>query len=97
MDPVASFSFDTFRDRVGEEFTLPDTGVALELAKVEDYGAGAGVRPAGAFSLFFAGPPSVMLPQGIHAMEHRELGRFALFLVPLGATESAVRYEAAFN
>jgi hypothetical protein len=98
MDPLASFTAGTFRDRVGETFTVPAAeGAGLVLAAVDDKGSGAGARPGGAFSLVFQGPADLLLHQGIHEVTHAELGAFGLFLVPIAQTADGFRYEAAFN
>lgn len=94
MDPVASFRYETFRDRAGETFTVPAAGIELVLASAADMGAG--TREGGAFSLYFHGPADPMLLQAIHELKHDELGEFGLFLVPVGRTDDGFEYEAAF-
>ena len=49
------------------------------------------------FSLLFRGPREFILPQKIHSMEHESLGKFEMFLVPIGPDEIGQRYEAIFN
>jgi hypothetical protein len=49
------------------------------------------------FSLLFLGPADRLLPQRIYAFECEPLGRFDLFIVPIGRDDTGVRYEAAFN
>jgi hypothetical protein len=49
------------------------------------------------FSLLFLGPADRLLPQGSYAFECELLGKFDLFIVPIGRDPSGVRYEAAFN
>ncbi len=49
------------------------------------------------FSLFFRGPMRPIMPQRIYALEHPELGRFDLFLLPIGPDGTGMRYEAVFN
>ncbi len=49
------------------------------------------------FSLFFRGPMKPIMPQRIYTLEHPELGRFDLFLVPIGPDGPGMRYEAVFN
>lgn len=97
MDPVASFTYETFRDRLGESFSLPAAGIDLVLVQAVDHAKGAAAREGGAFSLYFAGPPDTLLHQSTHEMTHAELGGFALFLVPNRRTADGFEYEAAFN
>ena len=62
-----------------------------------------GRRPAGdagneKFSLIFSGPNEELLTSAIHQFEHRHLGRFEMYIGPIGpqGTDGA-RYEAVFN
>jgi hypothetical protein len=71
----------------------------LELVEVADLGdesSGALVsrRP---FSLIFREPGSAHLPQRIYAIQHPALGWLDLFLVPIGADQGGMRYQAIFN
>jgi hypothetical protein len=45
------------------------------------------------FRLLFRGPSLPILPQRIYALEHAELGRLEIFIVPVGPGE----YEAIFT
>jgi hypothetical protein len=49
------------------------------------------------FSLIFEGPADHPLPQQIHRCEQEQLGRFDLFIVPIGLEAGRLRYEAVFN
>lgn len=51
------------------------------------------------FSIQFEGLSEVFLPQKIYTFEHVSLGRFDLFIVPIGKDKSSqrMRYEAIFN
>ena len=49
------------------------------------------------FSVLFRGPAESMLPQGLYAMENESMGRFEIFIVPVGVTEAGYEYEAVFN
>lgn len=49
------------------------------------------------FSVVFRGPFEPTLPQKIYTLEHSELGRFELFLVPVGPDSKGMCYEAIFN
>jgi hypothetical protein len=74
-------------------------GDALELQLVEVTVLGA--APAGSqrqpFSLVFRHDRTdAYLPQGIYTLRHAEMGRLALFLVPLGPAPDGMRYEAIF-
>jgi hypothetical protein len=49
------------------------------------------------FSLIFAGPVDRQLRQRIHVFEHDRIGRFDLFIVPVGQKSGFVLYQAIFN
>jgi hypothetical protein len=72
--------------------------LVLELIEVRPLGnpgsAGPGREP---FAALFRGPLEPALPQGIHALEHPDLGRLEIFLVPVGRDPQGTRYEAVFN
>jgi hypothetical protein len=97
MDDLSAIRYDTFRDRVGERFAVPAADIDLVLDTVTDFGAGAGAREAGAFSLLFRGPADTMLLQATHVLRHPDLGELGLFLVPVERTADGYRYEATFN
>lgn len=49
------------------------------------------------FSLLFAAPPAPTLSQRMYRFEHDQLGRFDLFIVPVGHGHGVAHYEAVFN
>jgi len=50
------------------------------------------------FALLFRGPLGVPLAQGTYSFDHARLGRFAMFIVPIGCLDqSHCYYEAVFN
>src|SRR5437016_1073739 len=85
------FTRDAFAPYVGTRFRVKaDSGsVDLRLTKITSRIAG-----RESFSLLFAGSSnSQLLTQETRPIEHRELGRFSLFLVPVGKPTSR-HYEA---
>jgi hypothetical protein len=50
-----------------------------------------------AFSLIFHGPENRFLPQRSYAFEHARLGRFELFIVPIGQQPGFFQYQAIIN
>ena len=95
---LQSFTAETFRGRQGETFRLTvddSNGFDTELIEISEAEAGPGASRA-PFSLVFRGPREIVLPQRIYALEHAELGRFEIFLVPIGPDEVGMRYEAVF-
>ena len=49
------------------------------------------------FSVVFAGPADVFLPQQIYRMTHPEMGELDIFLVPIGREADRFDYEAVYN
>jgi len=50
------------------------------------------------FSLLFSGPNAPLLASAIHPFEHEILGRFDMFISPIGPLHGDdVRYQAGFN
>lgn len=48
------------------------------------------------FSLAFQGPLEIELPQKIYTLEHAQLGKLDIFLVPIARRQDGMRYEAVF-
>jgi hypothetical protein len=103
---LAEVGLAHFVGRVGERFAaMPPgdgggrTGQTFELAEAAPLAAE--TTPPGAFRapfrLIFRGPREAYFPQGILALEHAELGRLEIFLVPIGPDELGMRYEAIFT
>ena len=70
----------------------------LLLTQVRRYDTGSGERnDMERFSLYFQGPPDMMLPQGTYTFDHEGMGELALFIVPIGRDEDGFRYEVVFN
>ena len=49
------------------------------------------------FSLLFDGPADRPLVQRTYPFEHERLGRFELFIVPVGNERGRLQYQAVFN
>ena len=96
-----------FSAQLHTQFSLQDipsqTGdrIDLTLIEVNDWrneplvGKNTGGRNP--FSILFLGPPSPVLPQQIYPLEHPELGRLEIFIVPVGARPEGILYEAIFT
>lgn len=95
-------SANDFAGREGEIFTITLTsGESLELELSEVRGL-TGDTPEGSqrspFSLLLLGPGDGYLPQRIYELEHPQMGKLTLFLVPLGPDrEGKMRYEVVFS
>lgn len=90
----------TFEQHLGSRFRveLGDTpSQELELVQVQRYKPewqGPRTEP---FSVFFLSSTPWILQQQIYPLEHEELGRLELFLVPVAREGQRIRYEAVFN
>lgn len=97
---LETFSIDTFQPRVGEifHFVAGDVRLPTKLTEVHRWSdASANGRPRQPFSLIFHTVPDAIVPQGTYVVEHEEMGRFELFLGPIGPDERGMRYEAVFT
>jgi hypothetical protein len=91
---------ETFSPLVGTLFRVALDGMApieLKLAEVSVTARAGQAAGQEIFSLIFLGPEKFYLPQKIYAFEHAELGRFELFIVPIGRRADAIEYQAVFN
>ena len=100
-------SAEAFAGQVNTRFVVRDSAgptVSLLLATIEPAASGADIHslaaaePQEQFSLFFAGPVAQRLGQNTYAFEHASLGRFQMFIVPVGRPVSGCWiYEAVFD
>lgn len=94
-------TIDDFANRVGETFAATPAGapaLGLRLAHVEALPQPPGDQGRAPFSLEFVDPGAAgHVPQQTVAIEHDGLGRFELFVVPLGPGPDGMRYEAIFT
>ncbi|NKB17176.1 MAG: hypothetical protein HC770_02080 [Pseudanabaena sp. CRU_2_10] len=49
------------------------------------------------FSLLFQGSLDIQLPQCIYTLEHNQMGKLDIFLVPIARKRDGMRYEAVFT
>lgn len=49
------------------------------------------------FSLVFHGPDNRFLPQRTYSFEHDRIGKFDVFIVPIGQKPGFFQYQAIFN
>ena len=68
--------------------------IEAELVEVEEKSTS---RKLEQFSILFIGPAEPCLPQSTYEIEHREMGNFDLFLVPIASDKNGTSYEAVFS
>lgn len=98
---LGDITVETFAGREGQRFwiTFADAELDLELNTVreapDDWGS-TGKRKQ--FSLIFHGPLEPVLGSQIWPLEHDELDKLEVFMVPVGPNEAndAMRYEVVF-
>lgn len=99
---VADLRLEHFAGRIGEGFEvrLPNATERLVLENTlarANHGCPVSVRPG--FSIFLRGStPTILLQQGTYPLEHEEMGRLDIFIVPIGREpDGTFRYEACFS
>ncbi len=98
--PVSDLNYARFSAAVGTTFQVFDgEPVPLKLVEVNlrKPGAGDSAKCDEAFSLLFAGPKNRFLPQRLYFFTHEAMGRFPLFIVPVGQDATTFHYEAVFS
>ena len=93
---MADLKKEHFAPHVGDTFTIEAEGVgriSAELVEVEGKRQG----PVESFSLVFSAPRQPQLPQGMRTVSHPTVGGHDMFLVPIGADDTTVSYEAIFT
>lgn len=95
---------DDFAPYVGDQFELEGENQQRVSARLVEAKAEKplGARPnylprSQAFSLLFRTDSGSELTQETHAVRHRELGTFAMLLVPVSGQKGGQRLEAVFN
>jgi hypothetical protein len=97
---IGDVTVETFAGREGQPFTIQFADALLELTLAEvsrmpgEWGHADRREP---FSVAFTGPVEHILPQSVWPLDHDELGRIELFLVPIEPKDGVARYEAVFT
>lgn len=92
-------TLDDFAALHGERFEVLEDGVVglwADLVEVQALGGTPhnGRQP---FSLLFAGPVTPALPQRTYRLAHARLPALDIFLVPIAADATGMRYQAIFS
>ena len=88
-------TIDDFARKRGQAFPVEYDGGRIDLVLAHAQELPASGRQGGSFRLEFHGPAQPMLLQGTYAFLLGS-GRSGIFIVPVGTTATAVRYEAIF-
>jgi len=97
---LMDFTKATFAAQLNTTFRIQSKiakPVDVKLIEVKDVGPIPDQRKSGkeCFSLLFAGQPRMR--QDTYTIDHAELGRFTLLLVPVGKDKKGSYYEAVIN
>jgi hypothetical protein len=98
--PLEDLEENTFARHLGEDFTFQRDSletVDLELVEVSNFLSKPGWTTGDTFSAVFRGPKDRPLNQATYAVEHKSIGAFSLFIVPIYPDSNAANYEAIFN
>lgn len=77
--------------------TAPDRTVEMRLIEVSESPGEMMGEKIESFSILFKGPLDPFLPQRMYSIEHDAIGRFDLFMVPVGKVPDGFQYQAVFN
>jgi hypothetical protein len=95
--PLSELHYADFAERLDTPFHVTESSGAvlpLLLAEAQDMSYRFGGEN---FSVVFHGPSNQPLSQGTYKFEHRGLGVFPLFIVPMLGDGRNAHYEAVFN
>ena len=95
MDLGRDVRVGDFEHRVGKTFTVTAAGHNVPLVLRACQPLPGSKRDGGGFRLEFAGPLNPQLGQGMFAF-HIDTDQFGIFIVPIGQSERACRYEAVY-
>ncbi len=99
---LESLSLESFEPHVGSPFILDPEGdkttlTLVEAAPIDRQEPSPEGSRRRAFSLLFRGPSGLVAEQRIWVLDHSELGRLTLFLVPMQPDAEGSYLEAVFT
>ena len=102
--PLEQLGFESFAGLLKTKFRVwvdAQDSLELELCEITPRRVsptgGARSQTYESFALEFLGPADRLLPQRIYCFESAAIGRFELFIVPVGRDPDGTRYQATFN
>ena len=101
---MTSAKNNEFSPFVGDQFKISTESqqtLSLKLVEVTDRSVQVNIdkqeNRQECFSMIFKGPADLPLDQKTYAFEHPGMGRFDLFIVPIGTGDGVIDYEAVIN
>jgi hypothetical protein len=93
-------NFETFAPRTNETFSIELAGSWIDVTLVQavklPVRAFPGIR-RDPFRLLFKCPKLTILPQNTYSIRNATMGKFDIFIVPVGRDRDGIVYEAVFN
>jgi hypothetical protein len=101
-EQFAQYLGETFQLQFSSQTSQEITSVALKLLEAMPYKTNLGELESmrsqrTPFSLTFQGPLATVLTQKIYTLEHTEMGKLDIFLVPVARRQDGMLYEAIFT
>ncbi len=93
-EPFDKMSYAIFSGLLHSTFRVQGNASVTDLELIEATAHGSSAKN---FSLTFSGPLDQFLPQQTYRIEHKSLGAFDLFIVPIGKDQKSFSYQAIFN
>ncbi len=90
----------SFAPHLAEDFKIHQGAlqeVSVKLIEVSDIATTPAQTPEESFSVVFRGPHDRPLEQDTYRVEHRAMGAFPIFIVPIYPDGGGLNYEAVFN
>ncbi|NOQ63166.1 MAG: hypothetical protein GQ582_01480 [Methyloprofundus sp.] len=97
MTAINELNHAMFEKYLEHTFQVLNESFQLELVLTEAVLLAQQVEQQQGFSLLFKADNSISMEQGLYSLQHKEMGEFALFLVPISQDQHSVYYEAIFN
>ncbi len=87
---------DSYRPLIGSDFTVIDPRFGSRIFRLEEVKTHIDDEVQLCFDLLFSCTGD-LLPQLTYDVQHPQLGKFPLFLVPIRKKREGLQYEAVFN
>ena len=97
MTAINELNHAIFEKHLDQVFQVLNESFQLDLILTEAVLLAQQVDQQQGFSLLFKAGSSISMEQGLYSLQNKELGEFALFLVPISQDQHSVYYEAIFN
>jgi hypothetical protein len=97
---LSKITADDFRNHLHQNIDIyfnPGIPVPVEILEVKNLELYSGLERKSFSILFRMNGEKGHYPQGTYLVEHPDLGRLDIFLVPIGADKEGMRYQSIFS